>query len=201
MNKNIKLLLGFIYIICLAALLYVVFSYLDYRDLRDLSFVKETSESLLEYKKNNFYLLIVLFFIFSSIWVFFLGFGSPIAIMSGYIFGSWYGTFISVLSFTFGSSFLYLFAQYFFSKIIKKKLSKKTKPYINFFKKNEFLYFMLFRFTGGAGIPFGIQNIFPKNNPNLNQSLFKGVKILEFNSPKIIKIKEIIKDHILISSL
>jgi uncharacterized membrane protein YdjX (TVP38/TMEM64 family) len=164
MNKNIKLLLGFIYIICLAALLYVVFSYLDYRDLRDLrdlSFVKETSESLLEYKKNNFFLLIVLFFIFSSIWVFFLGFGSPIAIMSGYIFGSWYGTFISVLSFTFGSSFLYLFAQYFFSKIIKKKLSKKTKPYINFFKKNEFLYFMLFRFTGGAGIPFGIQNILP----------------------------------------
>ena len=124
MNKNIKLLLGFIYIICLAALLYVVFSYLDYRDLRDLrdlSFVKETSESLLEYKKNNFFLLTALFFIFSSIWVFFLGFGFPIAIMSGYIFGPWYGTFISVLSFTLGSSFLYLFAQFYFSKIIKKK--------------------------------------------------------------------------------
>ena len=42
---------------------------------------------------------------------------------------------------------------------------------------------------------------FPKRSPNLNQSLFKGVKILEFNSPKIIKIKEIIKDHILMSSL
>jgi len=43
--------------------------------------------------------------------------------------------------------------------------------------------------------------IFPKNIPNLNQSLFKGAKILEFNSPKIRKIKEIIKDHILMSPL
>jgi hypothetical protein len=41
--------------------------------------------------------------------------------------------------------------------------------------------------------------IFPKNIPNLNQSLFKGVKILEFNRPKIKKIDETIIDHILIS--
>ncbi len=161
MNKNIKLLLGLIYIICLAAILYVVFSNLDFRDLKDLSFIKERSQSILEYKKNNLFLLIALFFIFSSVWVLFLGFGSPIAIVSGYVFGPWYGTFISVLSFTLGSSLLYLFAQYYFSEIIKKILSEKIKPYRNFFNKNEFLYFMLFRFMGGAGIPFGIQNVLP----------------------------------------
>ena len=37
--------------------------------------------------------------------------------------------------------------------------------------------------------------IFPNKIPNLNQILFKGVKILEFIIPKIKKIKEIIKDH------
>ena len=42
---------------------------------------------------------------------------------------------------------------------------------------------------------------FPKYNPNLNQILFKGLKILEFINPKTKKIKEIIKDHTLISSL
>jgi hypothetical protein len=41
--------------------------------------------------------------------------------------------------------------------------------------------------------------IFPRNIPNLNQSLFKGAKILEFNKPKIKKIREIITDQILIS--
>ena len=45
------------------------------------------------------------------------------------------------------------------------------------------------------------ETIFPKNIPNLNQSLFKGAKILEFNKPKTRKIKEIIADHILISPL
>ena len=45
------------------------------------------------------------------------------------------------------------------------------------------------------------ETIFPKNIPNLNQSIFNGVRILAFNRPKIIKIKEIIKDHILMSSL
>ena len=40
-----------------------------------------------------------------------------------------------------------------------------------------------------------------RNIPNLNQSLFKGVKILEFNKPKIKKVKEIIADQTLISPL
>ena len=38
---------------------------------------------------------------------------------------------------------------------------------------------------------------FPNRIPNLNQSLFNGVKNLEFNNPKIKKIIEIIRDQIL----
>ena len=41
--------------------------------------------------------------------------------------------------------------------------------------------------------------IFPKNNPNLNHNLFKGVSIFEFNKPKNKNKKEIIRDHILTS--
>ena len=43
--------------------------------------------------------------------------------------------------------------------------------------------------------------IFPNNNPNLNQILFKGVKIFEFIKPNTKKINEITKDQILSSSL
>ena len=43
--------------------------------------------------------------------------------------------------------------------------------------------------------------ILPSIIPNLNQILLKGVKILEFNKPKTKKIREIITDHVLISSL
>jgi hypothetical protein len=38
----------------------------------------------------------------------------------------------------------------------------------------------------------------PNKIPNLNQILFNGVRIFEFNSPKIKKIIAIIKDQILI---
>ena len=31
----------------------------------------------------------------------------------------------------------------------------------NIFNKNELVYFLLFRFFGGGGVPFGIQNILP----------------------------------------
>ena len=39
--------------------------------------------------------------------------------------------------------------------------------------------------------------IFPKKIPSLNHILLKGVKIIEFNKPKIKKINETMKDQIL----
>tara|TARA_B100001175_G_C19157586_1_gene471282 strand:- start:183 stop:524 length:342 start_codon:yes stop_codon:yes gene_type:complete len=41
--------------------------------------------------------------------------------------------------------------------------------------------------------------ILPNNNPNLNQILFKGVRIIEFIKPKNRKVKDIAKDNTLIS--
>ncbi len=41
------------------------------------------------------------------------------------------------------------------------------------------------------------ETIFPRIIPNLNQSLFKGVKIDEFNKPRIKNIIESMSDHIL----
>ena len=50
-------------------------------------------------------------------------------------------------------------------------------------------------------IPITIgETIFPKNKPNLNHALFIGLKILEFNIPKIRKIILTINDQYLIGS-
>ena len=45
------------------------------------------------------------------------------------------------------------------------------------------------------------ETIFANNNPNLNQTLFKGDKSLESKIPNIKKIKEIINDQCFISLL
>ena len=114
MNINLKLILGLIYIVCLGVLLVFLFGNLDFKDLSDYSFIKKNSEELISLKNNNLILIIFIFFIFSILWIFLLGFAGPVAIMSGFIFGKWLGTIISVLSFALGSTLLYLFANYYF---------------------------------------------------------------------------------------
>tara|TARA_B100001564_G_scaffold335070_1_gene324139 strand:+ start:409 stop:1125 length:717 start_codon:yes stop_codon:yes gene_type:complete len=161
MNTNLKLLLAAVYGICLFALLFIVFYYLDLKDLSDYGYIKERGEELKNIKSQSLYLLILIFFAFSTVWVLFLGFGSPIAILSGFVFGKWIGTLICVISFTLGASLLYSLANFYFRKFIIDYLSKKIEKYEILFKKNELLYFLIFRFSGGGGIPFGIQNILP----------------------------------------
>ena len=40
-------------------------------------------------------------------------------------------------------------------------MKEKFSKYIERFQKNEFYYFFAFRFAGGLGIPFFLQNVFP----------------------------------------
>ena len=161
MNINLKLILAIVYAFCLGGIFLIVFSYLDLKDLTNYTFIRNSASALIDYKNSNFILFLILFFFFSVMWIFFLGFGSPIAILSGFIFGQWIGTLITVVSFTLGSSLLYLLASFYFTEIITKHLSSRIEKYTNLFQKNELIYFMIFRFTGGGGIPFGIQNILP----------------------------------------
>lgn len=161
MNKNFKLIIGGIYIICFGLLIFAVFSYLDLKDLTDLKFIKNNTIHLLDYKNENLVLTVILFFTFSIIWILLLGFGAPLAIISGFIFGKWYGTIISIVSLTTGCTLLYIFANFYFKEIIERHLEKKISKFKYLFKKREFFYFMIFRLTGGGGIPFAIQNVIP----------------------------------------
>ena len=161
MSQNLKITIAIVYSICLAILLYVVFVNIEISSLNDYSYIRENSEELIKFKNDNKNLFIIIFFLFSILWVFFLGFGSPIAIISGFIFGKWLGTIISVLSFTIGSSLLYILVQIYFSQFIIEKFSSRIGKFRDLFNKNELIYFMLFRFAGGGGLPFAVQNVLP----------------------------------------
>ena len=103
----------------------------------------------------------IYFFIFAVIWVALLGFGSPILIISGILFGQWTGTFISLISISVGALVLYSIGNFFFRDLVKLILEDKFKKYIQLFQKNEFFYFFIYRFIGGLGVPFGLQNLIP----------------------------------------
>ena len=161
MNRNLKFIIASIYSLCLCALIFVLFSYLDFKDLTSYSYLRNSGNILINFKNDNLILFTFVFFLASILWVFLLGFGTPVAILSGFIFGPLLGTAISVSAFTCGAGLLYVVAKYYFKDLVAKYLPKRIEKYKNLFNKNEFFYFMIFRISGGAGIPFAIQNILP----------------------------------------
>ena len=161
MNKNFKLFLGFTYLLLLSVFLYFIFSNIQINRLNDFSYYKELQFSLGSFLSNNLLVNTVYFFIFAITWVTLLGFGSPILIASGILFGKWIGTIISVLSISIGALALYSIANFFFKEIVKNILEQKFKKHIQLFQKNEFYYFFIYRFVGGLGVPFFLQNFFP----------------------------------------
>ena len=161
MSKNFKLFLGFAYLLSLAVFLYFIFSNIQINKLNDFSYYKEIQLNISSFLSINFLINAIYFFIFSIVWIIMLGFGSPILIVSGILFGKWIGTIISVLSISIGALTLYSIANFFFKVIVKKLLERKFEKYIQLFQKNEFYYFFIYRLVGGLGVPFFLQNVFP----------------------------------------
>ena len=161
MSKSLKLFLGISYIIILFFFLYLIFSYVEVNRLNDFLYYKELQIDLEKTIGKNLYINLLIFFLFCVVWVSLLGFGSPLLLISGILFGKWIGTFISVLSISIGALILYSIASFFFKDLVFNLLEKKFVKYIHLFKKNEFNYFLIFRLTGGLGIPFGPQNVLP----------------------------------------
>ena len=161
MSKNLKIFLGITYLILLFAFLYFIFTGINISKLNDFSYYKEIQNNLSNYISANITINLIYFFLFSVIWVVLLGFGSPLLIISGILFGQWIGTIVSVISISFGALILYSIGNFFFRDLVEKILKKKFDKYILLFKKNEFYYFFIYRFIGGLGVPFGLQNLIP----------------------------------------
>ena len=164
MNLNslhLKLILGIIYLVIISIGLYFLFSVISIENLRSYEFIRENKDIILKYKSENFLYLTIIFFVFSIIWVLFLAFVTPLIIFSGFVFGKWWGVLIVLTSLTTGATLLYMLAGFFLRDVIKKKLAPKFSKLREFFIKNDILYFMSFRFMGGGGAPYAVQNLLP----------------------------------------
>ena len=161
MSKNLKIFLGISYLLILFTFLYFVFNTIEINRLNEFSYYKELQTNLDNFISADIFINTIYFFIFSVIWVALLGFGSPILIISGILFGQYIGTLISVISISVGSLILYSIGIFFFRDLVRSILEKKFEKYIQLFQKNEFFYFFIYRLIGGLGVPFGLQNLIP----------------------------------------
>ena len=159
-TKKIKLFIGLSYIILIIVFLFLFFSKFSLQEISSYDFIKDNRLYFIELKNSNLFLVSIIFLIFTIIWVFpLLGFGSPVAIMGGFILGKWIGTLIVVLGLSVGATFLYIFGNYFLKDIIREKFLNKFRSLEMKFKNSEFIYLLIYRFIGG--IPWQLSCLLP----------------------------------------
>ena len=157
--KKFKLFLGLFYFLLVGVFLYYFLSKFSFQEITSYDFIKNNREYFFELRQRNLLFLALVFILFTIIWVLAAGFGSPVAILSGFIFGKWMGTLIVALGLSVGATILYVFANYFLKELIRDKFLSRYKNLEIKFKKSEFIYLLVYRFIGG--IPFAISNVLP----------------------------------------
>ena len=159
-TKKIKIFIGLSYLILISIFLFLFFSKFSLQEITSYNFIKENRSYFLELKNSNLFFISTIFLIFTILWVFpFLGFGSPIALIGGFIFGKWLGTILVILGLSIGATFLYLFGNFFLKDLIREKFLKRYQNLEIKFKNSEFFYLLIYRFIGG--IPWQLSCLLP----------------------------------------
>ena len=156
--SKLKIGIGLMYL-AIVTLVVILFFYYGANSFLDLNFLKNNKDKIFAFRDANFVLLAISYFFLSIVWVFLLGFGTPLVIVAGFAFGIFWGSFLSILGFSIGASLLYLFANHYFKDLVFKYLAVRFLSLKNHFNENEFSYFFFVRVI--PGIPFPIKNVMP----------------------------------------
>jgi uncharacterized membrane protein YdjX (TVP38/TMEM64 family) len=156
--SKLKIILRIIYLFIVALVTFLFFYYEVYNYVNS-DFIKNDRKIILSYINRNIFLSSFLFFLFSAIWFFLLGFGFPLVIVAGFIFGSVLGSLLLLMGFVVGSTTLYVFANYYFRDLVFKYFSNKYKSLNTHFKNNEIAYLLFFRLQ--PGIPSQAGSLIP----------------------------------------
>ena len=158
-SKKVKITLGLFYLLVVSSFLYFFLSKFTLEELTSYEFIKNNRDYFFGLKQTNLLLISLIFLISTIVWVIMAGFGLPIALLAGFIFGKWFGTLLLVIGMTIGATILYILGNFFFKEVIREKFLNKFKNLEIRFKKSEFVYLVVFRLIGG--IPFALSNVLP----------------------------------------
>ena len=96
-SKKVKLFIGLFYIFTVSSILYFFFSKFTFQEITSYEFIKNNRDYFYELKESNLFLLGIIFISFSILWVFAAGFGTPLALFAGFIFGKWFGLIFALI--------------------------------------------------------------------------------------------------------
>ena len=160
MNRlsKIKIFLGLMYLMVVTSVV-IAFFYFGANTFLSPSYLIENKNYIFGLRDQNLILIGSVYFFFAIIWVFLMGFGTPLIIFAGFAFGTVLGSVLSIFSFTIGATLLYCFANHYFKDLVEKYLGNKYSKLKNNINENELSYFFSLRVV--PGIPFPIKNLLP----------------------------------------
>ncbi len=159
-TKKIKLFIGLSYLALIIVFLFLFFSKFSLQEITSYDFIRDNRLYFNEIKSSNLFLVFIIFLFFTILWVFpFLGFGAPISLLGGFLFGPWLGTIVVVLGLSVGATFLYMFGNYFLKDFIKEKFLNRFQKLETKFKNSEFIFLLIYRFIGG--VPWQLSCLLP----------------------------------------
>jgi len=158
-SKKVKITLGLFYLIVVSSFLYFFLSKFTLEELTSYEFIKNNRDYFFEIKQVNLFLISLIFLLSTIVWVVMAGFGLPVSLLAGFIFGKWLGISLVAIGMSIGATILYILGNYFFKEIIKETFLAKYKNLEIKFKKSELIYLLIYRFIGG--IPFALSNVLP----------------------------------------
>ena len=162
-TKKTKIIIGVCYFLIISIFFIFFlskFSLEEIKSFTNFEVIKNNRNFFFELKNSNLFLLSIFFLLFTILWVFpLLGFGSPIALLGGFLFGKVLGTALVVIGMSLGATFLYIFSNYFLKDLIRDKFLNKYQNLERKFKDSEFYYLLAYRFCGG--IPWQLSCVLP----------------------------------------
>ncbi|RZO89064.1 MAG: TVP38/TMEM64 family protein [alpha proteobacterium HIMB114] len=160
MNRlsKIKIFLGLMYLMVVTSVV-IAFFYFGANTFLSPSYLIENKNYIFGLRDQNLILIGSVYFFFAIIWVFLMGFGTPLIIFAGFALGTVLGSVLSIFSFTIGATLLYCFANHYFKDLVEKYLGNKYSKLKNNINENELSYFFSLRVV--PGIPFPIKNLLP----------------------------------------
>ena len=144
--KKYFLLVFIIFIVSLSLFVVLKKDYLELINIRDLLIYYQNYKL---YINENKFLFVIIYLLFSILWICLLGIMTPMLILSTLMF-EYLAFFLSIISFSTGSTISYLLAKKF-----KKFISSRFEKMI--VKDNSFFLYIIFRFV--PGVPYIIKNI------------------------------------------
>ena len=157
--KKVKLLLLSIYIIIFISVFFFIINKFGFDYITKLEWVDDYTYLIKELKSYNKILLMLLFFFIGNLWVFFLGFASPLVIISTILFDFHTAIMLSLITLSTGATLVYVIAKVNFLDTLQKKYLNLKNKIGSLFSKNQLISMIIFRAIGG--IPFQLQNLLP----------------------------------------